>query len=360
MLMGVAVAAAACSSDSNSWHLNGTISGVDPQEAVILEGNNQGYWYPMDTITTNADGSFEYSHKAQGYPDVYRIRVGSQAVYFPIDSIETVTLTATAPDIARTYTLAGSPQAVEMARIDSLISATVKAKGVNAMIADTELKRTLGNSIVADPAGIVAYYIISKNIDGKPLFNPAEPFDNRLIGAVANSYSERRPGDPRTAYLTRLFLDNRRPSTPMPGSYKPIEAREVRAFDIKLFDQAGKEHSLLDETSKGKVVVLNFTAYAADGSPAFNMALNSLYEKYKAQGFEIFQVSVDDDEYLWKQTARNLPWITVLNDLADTQNVLRVYNVGALPTSFVFNRQGEVVERAVDIVSLDKAIAKHL
>lgn len=359
--MGAAALACACSSNTNSWHLTGKIEGVDSKEPVVLEGNNQGYWYPLDTIETQKDGSFKYEREAQGYPDIYRLRIGKQAVYFPIDSIETVNITATAPDIAANHTISGSKQALALAHVDSLINSVAAKKGVSAMIADQDLKRALGEAIVADPAGIVAYYIISKNVDGRPLFNPAEAFDNRLIGAVANSFSAQRPGDPRTAYLTRLYLANRKPgSNPVPENVKPLQAREVRAFDIKLFDNAGREHSLLDETAKGKVVVLNFTAYVADQSPAYNVALNKLYEKYKAQGFEIFQVSVDTDEYLWKQTAKNLPWITVLNDLADTQNVLRVYNVGALPTSFVFNRAGEVVERPADIAELDKAIAKYL
>ena len=122
----------------------------------------------------------------------------------------------------------------------------------------------------------------------------------------------------------------------------------------------GKEHSLLELTESGKVVLLNFTAYTVDESPAFNVALNKVYEKYHNQGFEIFQVSLDADEYAWKQTAKNLPWITVLNGAADGAEILSLYNVTSIPTVFLFNRNGELVERVTDISALDSSIAKLL
>ena len=40
---------ASCSG-GNKWHLDGKISGLGEDDIVVLEGNNQGYWYPMDTL----------------------------------------------------------------------------------------------------------------------------------------------------------------------------------------------------------------------------------------------------------------------------------------------------------------------
>ena len=134
----------------------------------------------------------------------------------------------------------------------------------------------------------------------------------------------------------------------------------MKAFEINLFDNAGKAHSLLELTESGKVVLLNFTAYTAEDSPAFNVALNKVYEKYHQQGLEIYQVSVDNDEYTWKQTAKNLPWITVLNNIADGGEVLNKYNVVSIPTIFLFNRNGELVSRVTDINTLDSEIARLL
>ena len=107
---------ASCSG-GNKWHLDGKISGLDKDDIVVLEGNNQGYWYTMDTLKVSSDGSYSYSREAQGYPDIYRLRVGEKSVYFPIDSIESVTLSAEAPDIDAHYILAGSPQAENLSEL---------------------------------------------------------------------------------------------------------------------------------------------------------------------------------------------------------------------------------------------------
>ena len=286
------------------------------------------------------------------------ILIYTVCAYFPIDSIETISLSAQAPDIDVNHSLSGTPQAENLERVDSLLRAEVSSAGAQAVTANASLKRELGKMILADPAGIVPYYIISKRVGGQPLFNPAVK-DLRIIGAVANAFNEQRPSDPRTTYLRNLFISNR-PKSGKINEENVAYANEVRAFDINLFDNEGKKHSLLDLTSKGNVVILNFTAYTAQESPAFNVMLNKVYEKYHSQGLEIFQVAFDDDEYAWKQTAKNLPWITVLNGAADGDKALRDYNVGSLPAIFIFDRNGDVVERVTDLNTLDSSVARRL
>lgn len=354
-LLGLAaIAVASCSNHGPQWHLNGNIDGLGEDDNIILEANNQGYWYVLDTIKTK-DGKINYAGEAHGYPDIFRMRVGNSSVYFPVDSIETVTINATAPDIAANHTLSGSPQAINLARVDSLLTATASAKGVKGMVADEQLKRELAQMILADPSGVVSYYIISKTIGDTRLYDPTVSKDHRIIGAVANAFNSQRPDDPRTKYLTSLFLRNRKvqPS----ANANPLQATLVKAFEIDLYDHTGKRHSLLDLTESGKPVILSFTAYATEWSPAYNVELNKIYSKYHPQGLEIYQVSVDPDEYAWKQSAKNLPWITVYNNVSDNK-VLRQYNVSEVPTTFVFNRDGELVERVLDIADLEPAVAK--
>lgn len=358
VLLGMASLVTSCSTGSDKWHLEGSISGLGENDKVVVEANNQGYWYPVDTLKVGKDGNFKYAGNVQGYPDIFRLRLGESSVYFPVDSIETVTVSAVAPDISGNHSISGSPQALSMQRVDSLIAVSYAAHGASGVGTDENLKRQLGDMIVSDPSGVVSYYIISKRIGNKPLFNPSAPLDLRLIGAVANAYSTMRPDDPRTKYITNLYLANR-PRTDY-RSDESVQATLIHAFEIELFDRTGKKRSLLELTESGKPVILSFTAYAADWSPAYNLELNKVYEKYRSQGLEIYQVSVDTDEYTWKQSARNLPWITVLNNLSDGARVLRQYNVGSIPTTFVFNRNGELAERVLDIADLDSAVARCL
>ena len=104
----------------------------------------------------------------------------------------------------------------------------------------------------------------------------------------------------------------------------------------------------------------NFTIYSDKNSPAFNIALNKIYESNKSAGLQIYQVSVDEDEYFWKKSAENLPWITVYNSHNDGAKNLMNYNVTLLPASFIINRSGELVERVDDVAKLETAIKKYL
>jgi peroxiredoxin len=130
--------------------------------------------------------------------------------------------------------------------------------------------------------------------------------------------------------------------------------------DISLVDELGKTRTLSEVVNNGKVVVLNFTAYTADGSQALNVELNKVYSAHKAQGIEIYQVGLDGDEFQWKQSAKNLPWITVYNTPKAGAQTLLDYNVSTLPATFIFNRQGNLVERVENINRLESTVSRYL
>ncbi|MDE6485544.1 MAG: AhpC/TSA family protein [Duncaniella sp.] len=329
--------------NGNKWTVKGEL---DPAAGnmIAVEASDNGRWYVLDSVKVSDSGKFSFSHEAMGYPDVYRLRNDNVTVYFPVDSIETVSVSH---DGGR-YMLAGTPQADMMMKADSIIALDIP---------EPEMKNALARLILTDPSSITSYYAINRKIAGKPLFDPAVKKDLRVIGAVANAYNEQRPADPRSAYLKRLYLSSRRQAG---EGGTTVLANEINAPEINLYDNTGVRRSLNELASQGKVVVLNFTSYVAEESPAFNLLLNSIYEKYHGAGLEIYQVALDDDEYNWKRSADNLPWITVINDAHNSSQVLLDYNVGSIPTVFILNRNGDVVERVTDLGELEKLVAKYM
>nr|MBD5377650.1 AhpC/TSA family protein [Bacteroides sp.] len=342
---------------SAEWTVDGRIEGAEGH-TMIVEANNNGMWYPLDSVKLDAGGNFKVKHAAMGYPDIYRLRLDDKTLYFPIDSIETVTVVTTASAFDTDYTLSGSKAAERLMAVDRKVAGMLAGKPAMSVVNDSLLKRELGGLLLEDPSDIVSYYIINKRIGGLQLFDPSRPSDLKIIGAVANAFDHTRPADPRTSYLRNLYLNNRKISDAAPRD--TLEARLVNVFDITLYDNKGTQHSLEKLASSGKVVLLNFTAYAADESAAFNRELKKIYDKYHARGLEIFQVSVDDDEYLWRQAAAPLPWITVYNSQADGARNLANYNVVALPTTFIIDRKGELVARITDLSTLDSQVAARL
>ncbi len=353
----IGMAAVSACSGSNEWKVDGNIEGADGQ-TMLLEASSNGRWYSIDSVKLKGSGQFAMSHPAAGYPDIYRLRLGDKTLYFPIDSIETVTVVTKADAFDREYTLAGSPAAEMLMNVDRRLMDVASRNGIGSIATDSLLKRELGGMLLGDPAGIVSYYIINKKIGGVSVFNPNDKRDLRIIGAVANAFNQNRPNDPRTAYLKNLFLSKRAASSATP--LDTIMAQEVPLFEIELFDNTGQSRSLRETASKGDVVLLSFTAYTSDISPAYNVELNKVYERFHNQGLEIYQVALDADEYQWRQSAKNLPWITVYNSSADGSANLLNYNVVSLPATFLIDRNGELRERITNPTEIASVVARYM
>lgn len=355
-ILSAAIAAAICSScaDSNQWTVTGTIEGANGT-TIYIETAGTGGWTLLDSIMTEANGRFTYSHTAPQVPDIFRLRMGDKMLYFPIDSIETVTVNTDIKHFDRNFTITGSPDAEMLSAIDRRVNRLIDRDDLNSD-SITALKRDLTDMWLADPSSIVGYYMINKLINGVPLFNPSNKFDLRVIGGVATAFSENRPGDPRTAFLERLYLSNRARNIVPTDT---IVTDEVSFFDIKLYDNSGIQQSLIDAAGKNKVVMINFTSYDEEFSPSLNVLLNKIYKAHHDKGLEIYQVSFDADEFFWRESAKNLPWITVHSPETGSAELLMRYNVRQLPTVFLI-RYGELLERVSDLSTLESSVARYL
>lgn len=335
------------------WKVDGRIEGADGQ-TMYVEASDNGRWYVLDSVELKGAGDFTVTAPASGYPDIYRLRLGDKSLYFPIDSIETVTVVSKAGAFDSDYTISGTDTAEKLMAVEKKLMDAVSKEGVQGVASDSILKRELSNLLLENPSGIVSYYIINKKISGVPVFNPENKSDLRLIGAVANAFDIKRPTDPRTNYLKNLYISNRRAYS-RPDT---LVAPETSLIEVNLYDLKGKKHSLTEVASKNRVVLLNFTAYGDEYSPALNIELNKIYNKYHANGLEIYQIGFDGNEVSWRNTARNLPWVTVYNSDADGPFILRSYNIGALPATYLISN-GEIRER-VNETNLDQAVAKYM
>jgi hypothetical protein len=344
------------SCSKNQWKVSGSIADA-AGKTVVLESASNGVWSVVDSMTIADDNSFAFTEARPAYPDIYRLSIDGHTLYFPIDSLETITLDATLSAYDLDYKLSGSPSADKMQTINSYVAEVVKNGGEAAVAADDNLRRRVAEVMQTDWAGIVSYYAINRNVGSTPLFDAQRKFDRNIINAVANNYAQQRPTDPRTQMLKELTLQQRRASGDIKG--QSVYAEEIPFVEIALNDRNGKKQSLTEVWKKGKCVILNFSVLTASESAAYNMALNDIYTKYAPQGVEIYQVCCDEDEFAWSAAAKNLPWITVYNTPDDATTLLN-YNVGALPALFVIDRSGNRMERVEDIKQLGSVVAKML
>jgi thiol-disulfide isomerase/thioredoxin len=129
---------------------------------------------------------------------------------------------------------------------------------------------------------------------------------------------------------------------------------------LKLPDTQGDSLSLL--SLKGKVILLDFWASWCVPCRSSNRQLIKLYAKYKAQGFEIFAVSMDEEKDEWEKaiTKDKITWIQVNDSGGRGNKTAHDWNIFQLPTSYLINKNGDVVSVDLEGKELEKKLKELL
>ncbi|MDR3187930.1 MAG: AhpC/TSA family protein [Prevotellaceae bacterium] len=207
------------------------------------------------------------------------------------------------------------------------------------------------------PASITAFY--QKLGQELPLFG--SPDDRFLLRMLTDSL---RLHFPKSSYVNALLikLDELEAAARQSALQElMLQATEVDKPEVKLPDAQGKVHVLSE--LKGKVVLLDFWVSTSSLCLMDNRELAPLYEKYHSRGFEVFQVSLDDDLARWKSAVEEhaLPWISVSCPAAEGCPAARDYRVENIPANFLINRQGKIVGKDLygdDLIKKVKAELK--
>jgi thiol-disulfide isomerase/thioredoxin len=113
---------------------------------------------------------------------------------------------------------------------------------------------------------------------------------------------------------------------------------------------------------KGKIVLLDFWASWCGPCRSANKEFIKLYPKYKAKGFEILSVSLDDDMNKWKSAIKKdkITWLQV-NDAGgwDAKTAVK-WRIDAIPTTFLIDKDGTLLAMDMDAKQLDKALKQLL
>jgi peroxiredoxin len=126
-----------------------------------------------------------------------------------------------------------------------------------------------------------------------------------------------------------------------------IEADDARRQDANftLTDLQGQTWALRD--LGGKVVLVNFWATWCPPCQKELPDLESLYERFKGQGFVILAISDEDEAKVKPFIAKRKLTYPVLLDRGRKVNDL--FQVGGIPRSFVYDRDGKLVAESIDM-----------
>lgn len=348
---------ATTSCSESGFRIKGDVEGADNELVLLEKADFGGRWIVLDSVRSSKSGRFTIKHDAPDSPEIYRIRIGNGFAYIPVDSTETVSLTANGKDFAGTWTLTGSGKAEDITAFEKEFRAFLphSSKPDSA----SAFKRRVYSKYLQDTKGsVVSYYVLTKTIDEtKPLFDPKDRGDLRIFSAVATSFKEYVPDDPRTPLLENTVINARRVVNSAAGKKLVVEAEEAALLPIALPDENGRTVSLSEVAGKGKPTVLMFGIMANAGSVAANHALAELI-RMRGGDLAIYSVSFDTDPGIWRESARNVPWTTVLDHNA-TSSVAVDYNVSQLPAFFIIDRAGNLVDRTQSVEEVPSLVRKH-
>ena len=364
---------ASCS--EKKFHVEGSITNAK-DSVLYLENISLMGPEVIDSVRLDADGKFSLAGEAQQAPEFYRLRIYDQIISLSIDSTETVTVNATYPQMASQYEVSGSDnctkikelalrqmdlqqRAMAVGRNESL---TVEQSNDSILAMIRQYKEDVKRDyIFPDPAKPYAYFALFQTLGNSLLFNPRTNRDDiKVFAAVATSWDTFYPEAERGKNLHNIAIEGMKNVRTIEAEQsKTIDASKIQTsgvIDIALNDNKGQLRKLTD--LQGKVVLLDFHVFGHKDSPARILSLRELYNKYHAQGFEIYQVSLDADEHFWKQQTATLPWISVRAEGNDS--FLTLYNVQTLPEFFLIDRGNNLVSRSQQIKDIDQEIKKLL
>lgn len=372
MILAAAAMLAACS-NKNTFTIEGHID--DAQDSVLyLHHMGVTKAEVIDSVKLDESGDFCFEEAAPQAPDFYVLRIANQIVNLSIDSTETVSVKAKYPGMANNYEVEGS---VNCQKIKEL---ALKQQALQERIIALDRNLSMGQQWAADslehminaykeevkkdyifqaPNEAYAYFALFQSVGIWNIFDKSNPQDLKVFGAVATSWETFYPESERTNNLRSMTLksmnDNRQAVARQQRALNSDIVVESGVVDLSLPDKNGKTRTLTE--LKGKVVLLDFHSFGLKDSAARILALRDLYNKYHAQGLEIYQVSFDGDKHFWRQSVDALPWISVYD--SNGTSVVR-YNVQEVPEFFLIDRQNQLQKRSIQIKDIDAEVKNLL
>ncbi len=371
MMMG----AVSCS--NKKFEVSGNIT--DAKDSLLyFENMSLNGPVVVDSTKLDADGNFSFAVDAPSAPEFYRLRIAGQIINIAADSTEHVSIKAAYPTMASQYEVSGSNEcskikelAIGQMALQATINNIVRNTNLNDDVMRDSIRVILAqykegvknNYIFKEPMKAYAYFALFQTIalgyENALVFNPRSNEDDvKVFAAVATSWDTYYPKAERGLNLHNIAIEGLKNIRIMKAEQQqtvdPSKVEYTGVIDIALPDNKGNIRKL--SSLKGKVVMLDFHLFATKESTARIMQLRELYNKYHAQGFEIYQVSIDPDEHFWKTSVAALPWVCVHSDDGLNAAELGMYNVRDIPTYFLIDKNNVLQKRDVQIKDIDAEI----
>ncbi len=365
LLAFIIIGIQSCDSQSNEFKIEGKVNNSD-NEKVYLSEMKVDKVDKIDSVQIKDDGTFIF----KGYtniPKFYMIQVSPRnSVTLIVKPGEEIKLTGNIQNLSETYDVEGSAGSQKVLELNQKLGATITTIDSLGQVfrnnPDKEPGEKLRARLNEESQKLVQDHkeytkqFIDNNLESLAslmalyqqigprsyVLNPKE--DLAYYEKVDSSLMSLYPNSEPVKSLHSQLADYKAQINANQKSKQKLSIGQVPP-EIALPNPQGDTVTL--SSLRGKYVLLDFWASWCKPCRVENPNLVKAYKKYKEEGFEIYQVSLDKKRSAWLNAIEkdNLNWVHVSDLEFWNSSAARTYNIRSIPASFLLNKEGEIIDK---------------
>ncbi len=335
----------------------------------------------IDSVKLDKDGDFRFKTKTSE-PGFYLLRLSNgKLITLLANPEEEIEVNSISTHMSRTYIVSGSTgsalvkdlndkleetkdsiaairKQLEEKKSDlnySSISQNLLAKYVEVIQDQRDFS---ANFIMKNATSLSSYLALYQKID-KNTYTLNENSDIKFAKIVASSMRALYPEHEYTKAVLANLASMQKNLANLKLK-KLIKEKGTNYPNISLKNTKGKEINL--NSFDGKLIVLSFWASQDPASRKQNNTLKKIHAKYKNKGLEIYQVSVDTNEKLWKEAIEKdgLKWTNVCDPKNGSSLATSSFNVKQIPANYIISKKGDFVGKNLYGLALEEKVAEYI
>jgi thiol-disulfide isomerase/thioredoxin len=351
---------------NDTYTINGKITQATPVigKVYLQYINDRGQPIVLDSAVIQPNNTFQIKNKLVNGGGFFLVDIlQKQKIFLILEGNETISLSAngsaTPENPGGIWEAKGSANVEYLTKIEKMnLEMRTKVAGWNKAVAqaqkmkDNARLQQIQQDFDSSQKGILEKIramipemgtnLVALHATNYLLMPPTQPDQELpLLTELSDKFMKVKPENPIVKTFYQQVLRIR-------GVDVGIEAPEIAQTTPG--DSVFKLSSL-----RGKYVLIDFWASWCGPCRQENPNVVRLYAKYKAKGFEIFGVSLDNDKNAWTRAIEKdmLTWQHV-SDLQGWGNAGAVsYGVNAIPVTFLLDPQGKVIAKNLRGESLE-------